>query len=191
MKNILGIAALTLILSTSVADAAMYRVDFGGSIDDGTYNGYFTYDPAGLNMASDNYNDPDGLEADFELNYATTAASGSFDEITAGVGRLSFTSGILTGWEIGGNESGISAISSGGENPLDFLLASDHENTFNFGSGYVYTAATSAWSVEEVQISAVPLPAGVWVFGAGLLGLAGLKKRKAAKAARAEGLIAA
>lgn len=37
-----------------------------------------------------------------------------------------------------------------------------------------------AWAVRPGDVSAVPVPGAVWLFGSGLLGLLGFKKRKAA-----------
>lgn len=37
-----------------------------------------------------------------------------------------------------------------------------------------------AWAVRPGDVAAVPVPGAVWLFGSGLLGLLGLKKRKAA-----------
>lgn len=37
-----------------------------------------------------------------------------------------------------------------------------------------------AWAVRNGDVTAVPLPAAVWLFGSGLLGLAGLARRRAA-----------
>lgn len=37
-----------------------------------------------------------------------------------------------------------------------------------------------AWAVQSGDVSAVPVPAAVWLFGSGLIGLAGLAKRKKA-----------
>lgn len=38
-----------------------------------------------------------------------------------------------------------------------------------------------AWAVHSGDVSAVPVPAAVWLFGSGLIGLAGLAKRKTYK----------
>ncbi len=54
--------------------------------------------------------------------------------------------------------------------------------TFSFSSGYqdydskVTTYAT--WAVYTGDVSAVPVPAAAWLFSSGLLGLAGMARRK-------------
>ncbi len=46
-------------------------------------------------------------------------------------------------------------------------------NSYKFGSYY-------AWAVQSGDVSAVPVPAAVWLFGSGLLGLIGMSRRKKA-----------
>ncbi len=53
----------------------------------------------------------------------------------------------------------------------------------NYGSqGYSGAKANSyyAWAVQSGDVSAVPVPAAVWLFGSGLLGLIGVARRKSA-----------
>ena len=38
----------------------------------------------------------------------------------------------------------------------------------------------SAWAVQSGDVSAVPVPAAVWLFGSGLIGLVGFARRKKA-----------
>lgn len=49
------------------------------------------------------------------------------------------------------------------------------------GGQYPYAgklANASAWAVKSGDVSAVPVPAAVWLFGSGLISLAGLARRK-------------
>jgi len=49
-------------------------------------------------------------------------------------------------------------------------------------SGYlteIYTGWTQVGPMTSFQVSAVPVPAAVWLFGSGLLGLIGVARRKA------------
>jgi len=187
-------------MASGVANASLYRVDFSGTAenDGGTYDGYFTYDTAGLDLNGKNEidhvafgeNDVPGAGFGTELlfNYDFTNGSGSFDETVAGVGELTFSSGNLVSYVIGGYVNGIFRVNFADFD--DFFVCSECQYSSFFTPDLAdIKIYPSTQSVHE--ISAVPLPAGVWVFGAGLLGLAGLKKRKAAKAARAEGLMAA
>ncbi len=46
----------------------------------------------------------------------------------------------------------------------------------NYGKSNHY----SAWAVRDGDVAAVPVPAAFWLFGSGLIGLLGFKRRKAA-----------
>ena len=46
---------------------------------------------------------------------------------------------------------------------------------FNYRNSSLY-----GWAVQSGDVSAVPVPAAVWLFGSGLLGLAGVARRKSA-----------
>ena len=66
----------------------------------------------------------------------------------------------------------------------DYGADSGHAWYFNTGYGiqgdyYNKNALLYAWAVRPGDISAVPIPGAVWLFGSGLLGLLGFKKRKA------------
>lgn len=55
---------------------------------------------------------------------------------------------------------------------------------FGFDTGGQYTLNKSgllfAWAAQSGDVSAVPVPAAVWLFGSGLLGLVGVARRKSA-----------
>jgi len=55
--------------------------------------------------------------------------------------------------------------------------------TFHFDDGDQFRSSKyndfySAWAVQSGDVSAVPVPAAVWLFGSGLIGLIGIAKRK-------------
>lgn len=55
---------------------------------------------------------------------------------------------------------------------------------FNMHNGYQGPSSYEslnyyAWAVQSGDVSAVPIPAAVWLFGSGLLGLIGIARRKA------------
>ena len=56
---------------------------------------------------------------------------------------------------------------------------------FSFGGGQQQwnfkTSNYYAWAVRSGDVSAVPVPAAVWLFGSGLLGLIGVARRKAGR----------
>ena len=61
----------------------------------------------------------------------------------------------------------ISQFADGGSHVLEF-----YSETFE--------ASPTNFFVDDVSISAVPVPAAAWLFGSGLLGLAGISRRKKA-----------
>jgi len=65
--------------------------------------------------------------------------------------------------------------------------ASDAGTAWHFGmvtgGDLSYTGKSAydgAWAVQSGDVSAVPVPAAVWLFGSGLLGLVGVARRKSA-----------
>ena len=65
----------------------------------------------------------------------------------------------------------------------EYALSSSHAWTFNMQLGMqAYngdkTGTAYAWAVQSGDVSAVPVPAAVWLFGSGLVGLVGLARRK-------------
>lgn len=58
-----------------------------------------------------------------------------------------------------------------------YVMKQDGDQTFGSKTGI---SAYSAWAVQSGDVSAVPVPAAVWLFGSGLLGLIGVAKRKKA-----------
>jgi len=66
---------------------------------------------------------------------------------------------------------------------LTFTFAhADSSILLNFGANGLQSLADESWGLDNVrvQVSAVPIPAAVWLFGSGLLGLIGVARRKKA-----------
>jgi hypothetical protein len=108
-------------------------------------------------------------------------ATGSFNQ--GGLGA----NGLWTGWQtldptqaygtaVNFYYGGVSQISSGGRGGAlkDAFQASDVTNLGQF------LLAGSTLTFAPAGVSAVPLPAAVWMFGAGLMGLLRITRRKAA-----------
>lgn len=60
-----------------------------------------------------------------------------------------------------------------------------HADHFDTGYGFLgfsnaETSERFAWAVRDGDVSAVPVPAAVWLFGSGLVGLIGVARRKKA-----------
>lgn len=141
----------------------------------------------------------------FGLNLGDTiTASGTFDDavLTGGTGNISFGDG--SGNSITLNVGSITYIASddydfgsgypilslvsGGFDGLNF--GTDPYATISFDSldfvfdgyqdeGFTLTLS-GTWDGASFQMSPVPVPAAVWLFGSGLLGLVGIARRKAA-----------
>lgn len=66
----------------------------------------------------------------------------------------------------------------------DYAPTTTYAWYFQFFNGFQYgeikTASLYALAVRPGDVAAVPLPAAVWLFGSGLLGLLGVARRKAA-----------
>jgi hypothetical protein len=191
MNKVFGLALVCGLLLSVNAEAARYRVDFNGLVLNGNYHGFFYYDTDDLNTndlnlfpdGRDSQAEPEyGFESLMQVHISTTSISASFDETTAGVFALIFDEGELTGWGVGGNLSGFNYVSNA--TGPDFLVMPD---AIVVNGGPVGEdppiGVGPTWSVHEapLDVSAVPLPGAVWAFGAGLLALLGLKRRRKAK----------
>ena len=52
--------------------------------------------------------------------------------------------------------------------------------TWEFADLYALTYSIPEFTQDSVSVSTVPIPAAVWLFGSGLLGLVGMARRKKA-----------
>jgi len=112
----------------------------------------------------------------------------AFDNGPAGLGTINVTNVIL-----GSSDPGTAKV-EGSENLMFSYLASDVAGLlvapaytafdpnalgeYNFG----ISVSQAGWGVENVRmdVQVVPVPAAVWLFGSGLLGLVGIARRKQA-----------
>jgi choice-of-anchor A domain-containing protein len=162
-----------------------------------TATGSTTFSPGEGNLLSFN-GSSSGLNV-FTVNLNTlnqsqgidiTALAGSTVLINVtGTGTASFTNGAVTESGVSGaavlynfvSASGVSL--PGGKNPNGSILAPDAAVTGGFGalSGQLiaasYSGNTQFDDVEFTGTLPVPLPATVWLFGSGLLGLGRLLRR--------------
>lgn len=107
-------------------------------------------------------------------------------DLTACVGNICAFTADLSAWEVMWNGS---AFEQGPrpDNAGPFTLANGtydlvtHEYVLDWDSqikGGPFNGANGAWHLEGVHV--VPIPAAIWLFGSGFLGLTGIARRKAA-----------
>ena len=64
----------------------------------------------------------------------------------------------------------------------DIVIDAEHSINYHFSDSLQFTHPNyfefAAWAVMDGDIGAVPIPATVWLSGTGLLGLAGMARRR-------------
>ena len=198
-------SATTLIASLSInANASLIARDLDGNTS--TVEAYYD-DVADLTWLADaNYAQTSGFDADGRMNWADANSWATGLSIGGVEGwRLATTEPALSGYiqtsEMGNlfyNVLGNSAYSSPLKNTgpfsnvqsyyywtaTEYAHRTNHMWSFNMSNGYqlneLETFSNYAWAVQSGDVSAVPVPAAVWLFGSGLLGLAGISRRKKA-----------
>jgi hypothetical protein len=99
----------------------------------------------------------------------------------------SLDQGALTWYGGGDTTPAVTWVPSGGTSSSNFYLATDATNNNNPAAlADIFNLGTASLSASGVlsfaPLAAVPLPAAVWLFGSGLLGLAGVARRRSAAA---------
>jgi hypothetical protein len=174
-------------LSTGTAQAEMINFTLSGIVDyarfdqNGNYfNTYYAPSPDDIRVG-----DLVTATATFDDNLISPFGNSLIDiDITVQVGDTTFTNsdeifndpmfkfynGYFTGLIFDATYDGFDTNFSGipGDLALDFAGKS-HNGTYLTYEGH--------WT--GIQVSAVPVPAAVWLFGSGLLGLVGVARRKA------------
>jgi len=125
----------------------------------------------------------------------TGALSGGTVSITGTIGSLGFSTGTL----LTGNLTGFGFDATGGA--LDFLftvtggeaatlyganggiIIGDSGFSGDFVSNWNNTGGHPTFGAGQADVGAVPVPAAAWLFGSGLLGLAGAARRSSKKQA--------
>ena len=113
-----------------------------------------------------------------ENYFANAGALGVVNFDIAAVDQIQVLAGDIMGWWFGDNEGAI--VFSGSSDPVQWKSEVFNPNGVHINVGDTVTFEFSGG--REYSISAdytvVPLPAAVWLFGSGLLGLIGVARRK-------------
>ncbi|MDH5191281.1 MAG: VPLPA-CTERM sorting domain-containing protein [Gammaproteobacteria bacterium] len=95
--------------------------------------------------------------------------------------------GELEGFAFGnfGGLSGIAKIGSltfeaigAGDFIMSMAVTDDPLKGGDFVSAMTYGVQTITFGSSDISVSAVPVPAAIWLFGSGLIGLAGIMRRR-------------
>ena len=188
MKRVAFLIVLQFMLFAGLANAATYRVDINATINGGgSIVGYFTFDDSGLNHPGNNYDLSASMESDLYIEASLGGDTYIFTEDNASVTKLLFIGyDNLYSFSVGGDIGGPASLWVSPEYAPDFYVTNSYSMFLNEAGEYTNTIGGVTFSMSEVEVSAVPLPAAAWMFIAGLTALFGGKwrlKRKALLAA--------
>ncbi len=182
MKNIKIILGVSLLILSNQLSAA--TVGWDSSINNVNLNDTFTLNVVGSGFTSNV--DGGGLNFSFDssvLNVTSISIDESVWDLGAGIstGAIDNTQGSVSGisvnaWsDVSGNFTIASITFQAVGNGSTALSLSDYLlNPWASGGGLI----NPDYAASSVTVSAVPVPAALWLFGSGLLGLAGVAKRK-------------
>ena len=127
---------------------------------------------------------PDTLQPDASCQYQISGVSNGDNCTGSEMGNLFYnvlgnTAGSLTNTGPFGNVQSNNYWSAteyapNTNNAWNFNMNNGNQNNNNKNNSFY------GWAVQSGDVSAVPVPAAVWLFGSGLLGLIGVAKRKRA-----------
>ena len=192
--------AATVTSVWSVSDTA--QVDCGGSphglwtntlnVGGSTCNDYYSfgagstlteYDDGTASLVATATN-PDGYVADINITFGkysdthSPVKTGGGPKLTSWYYYESITSGVIT---INSVDYTVNLL-----NPPDVFQVGDGANdkTSAFGASTWLTVSGGSYTGDHwdlnMDLTPVPVPAAVWLFGSGLIGLAGVARRKSA-----------
>ncbi|MDA3868505.1 MAG: VPLPA-CTERM sorting domain-containing protein [Gammaproteobacteria bacterium] len=184
MKKIKSILCLLILISGS-ANAALINLTVNGTVDGalnwgGLSAGNTITADLTLDTASYTGNGYETFYFTGDNTLAITAGSFSFDQSmdSALNASIAFNDGVMVDFNFGAL-FGINGAPEEFDSAGLYVLA-DRSVTIGNGNNKVTTDYLLAAHWEAATLTAVPVPAAVWLFGSGLLGLAGVARRKAA-----------
>lgn len=176
------ITATALALSTSV-NAATFNFYQGGFTDGAFISGTFTFEDMDLDGQLSSFN---GELLDFSMSFSGNSLVSAFsiDFIDADVNNIVYD--LNEGVFLGDGalnfplSEGINTVKNISE--MAYVAGAALGDSCLIGGvcGLVANGIGGDSTLEYVTVSAVPVPAAVWLFGSGLISLLGLAKRRKA-----------
>lgn len=197
MKQLILMLMAAVLLQAAAVSAEVIDFESLASDDAGYYEWGTSYTEGGYQLTSDDMFASDGLQSSLYLGgstYVYTAYMGEYDiALTSRDGSLFDVSSIdlaelmlpYGGTDVSVTFTGTKADSTTVATTFT-LDGSDGWETFLFGDEF--SSLTSlvwnnvadyhAFDNITVEASSVPVPAAIWLLGSGLVGLAGLRRKK-------------
>jgi hypothetical protein len=155
-----------LFFMTSSAQAALIGYSFAGTLDSGslsgeTFNGQFTFDDIGLANS--------GFQAlslsSFALNFHSTSFNAGNADTTP---TVDFQDGTFLGLSYTNSsfDPGFSLVSGFADSSSAYFAYTPTNGIAGFGS------------LSFTNLTAVPVPAAIWLFGSALAGFGAINRRK-------------
>ena len=169
MKLLKSLSAVTLLAVVGSVNAAPVNFELTGTVDylDPFYNPYGLV--AGQSIFANGTFDDSVLVA----GTGTISFADLGNDMTISVGSMTYTDTMDV---FGGGDL---SLFNGAFDSLNYSTGDgvfDSADIAFFGDIYL----VGAWDANSFSVTAVPVPAAVWLFGSGLIGLAGFARRKKA-----------
>ena len=182
MKLIIKLLACSILAIASTANAAMITItgdvwsaeNYGGLTtlpDSNTITAEITFDDILTGVGTET------ISFDTSNSLNITAGSFLFDESmksTLSTTSITFEDGYLVDFAF----SALFEENSAPEQFQSSLTTATADRDYTAKGKTVHVGLYAEWDASTQFIAPVPVPAAVWLFGSGLLGLAGLARRK-------------
>jgi hypothetical protein len=183
MKKIILSSAIALICSTGTANAALFHFDgnLSGPNDVATISFSLANDATNVRLWTDSFHSYANFDPITALWNQTTGEliAENDDNDSIGAGQTYFDSGFSLPTLLAGNYFFTIAAFS------NYAAGNNIANGFN-NAGYIPYGVGTYWSANldgvdaAANVSAVPVPAAIWLFGSAIAGFIGASRRKLA-----------
>lgn len=176
------IVSLTVLFGISSANAALIDFTLNGDVDSADAGNIFNVTVDSTITATGSFDDS-----------LLTGGTGAISNLSITVGALSFDDsmdvwggGLITLTGSGSlsefiyeADAGVNSSSAFFDSFFTSFTGSAFNGPKDKGSNTELTIA-GTWDTSSFNVAVVPVPAAIWLFGSGLLGLAGMARRKSA-----------